>query len=226
MRVDDLTGQKFGRLTALHRSANKGRRTQWKWRCDCGNLLIADPSKVKAGHTASCGCLWTDRCVKHRHGHNANGEQSRTYKAWVNMRSRVNPDIAQYWENYAARGISVCERWQSDFSAFLADMGECPAGKSLDRINNDGNYEPTNCRWASPSEQSANTRRTKLVIFGGQKMCIAEACRLAGVKPSIIHHRLNKGMTFHEAINLPVRRRAKLPRASEVLHQSSAWMIY
>jgi hypothetical protein len=201
MRADDLTGQRFGRLVALQRVENKGRVTQWLWRCDCGREAVVAADKAKSGHTVSCGCAWTEKCRKHGHGHDTNGRQTRTYKAWVNMRSRAQGVTDAYERNYASRGIVVCERWDRSFEAFLADMGECPPGMTLDRFpNNDGNYEPGNCRWATREQQMANTRRTRRVILDGQPTSLKDACRRVGVLYDTAIKRVWRGQTPQQAI--------------------------
>jgi hypothetical protein len=228
MKFVDLTGMKFGQMTAIRRVENSGRRSQWLWQCDCGNKAVVTSDHVKSGHTTSCGCAWERKCVKHGHGHDKDGKQTRTYKAWVNMRSRVNPSIEQYRSYYFLRGITVCDRWKNDFIAFLSDMGEAPLGKSLDRIDNDGNYEPSNCRWATAVQQSANQQRTIRVDFEGETVCLVEACKRAKIHPATVHSRLNAGMTVQEAMSTPVRKRTpkSVPLASRVLNQNSAWMLY
>jgi hypothetical protein len=227
MKFINISGVKFGRLIAVRRVENKGRHPQWLWRCDCGNEIIVASDHVKSGHTTSCGCVWAEKCIKHGHGHDAEGKQTRTYKAWVNMRSRVNPDIERYRERYYDRGIRVCVRWDKDFRAFLADMGECPPGKSLDRINNDGNYDPENCRWATAAQQSANQSRTKFAEIDGESLCIAEACRRLGVHPATVQHRMNLGMTAEDALARPVRKRTrKFSLETMVLEHGSEWMMY
>ena len=229
MKYIDLTGRKFGRLTAITRVENKGRRIQYRWRCDCGNEIVAMSEHVKSGHTQSCGCIWIENCRKHGHGHDQNGQQTRTYKAWVNMRSRVSGRYEQYDDSYADRGITVCDRWQNSFENFLADMGECPAGKTLDRHpDNAGNYEPTNCRWATPAQQNRNMRRNKMVSFRGETMCLLDACHLAGMHPATIQYRLNAGWSVADALSTPPgpRNPHKIPLASLVLNFGSEWMMY
>jgi len=226
MRGQDFTGLKFGRLTGIRRVANVGRGLRWLWQCECGKETVADPSKVKLGHTTSCGCFWVDKCRIHRHGHNPEGKQTRTYKAWANMKSRVRPNSTSR-KYYADRGITVCEWWRIDFRNFLADMGECPDGLTLDRINNDGNYEPGNCRWATIAEQNRNLRRNRMVVFQGQRMCLADACKLAGMDVNTVLARINKGMDVEEALMLPAaERQRQLPLRTLVLEYGTEWMMY
>jgi len=152
----DLTSQRFGRWTVLGSSAS--RRERWDCRCDCGTTRSVRGSTLVAGESRSCGCLQREiaaALTKETHG------QSRTalYGTWNMMIQRcTNPHVERY-PLYGGRGIKVCERWRNDFAAFAADMGPKPSPQhSIDRTNNDGDYEPGNCRWATRSEQQRNTR--------------------------------------------------------------------
>lgn len=115
------------------------------------------------------------------------------------MRSRVQGVTEHYREYYSSRGITVCERWSS-FENFLADMGECPDGLQLERKNNDGNYEPGNCEWASRERQMANTRATRRVIFAGTETSLMDACRRAGILYDTAMKRIGRGMTPQQAL--------------------------
>lgn len=201
MRGLDHSGVRYGHLVGVCRLENAGRRTRWLWRCDCGNETVADPSHVRSGHTVSCGCFFVAKCRKHGHSHNEDGEQTRTYKAWANMRSRVAGGSESGRRNYADRGIQVCPRWAASFEHFLADMGECPDGMSLDREDNDWHYEPGNCRWATPVQQSGNTRRTRRVHVDGVEMSLAAACRIRGVLYDTAMKRITKGFSAQEALD-------------------------
>jgi hypothetical protein len=152
----ELTGQKFGRLTAVRDIAIiKGQGAQWLCRCDCGNEAKIIAKRLKSGHTRSCGCLHTEAVRRPRtHG----GSQTNAYSSWQNMISRCTHPSYPSYEHYKARGITVCDRWKS-FENFLADMGERPGGfreYSLERIDNDKGYEPGNCCWATWKEQAKN----------------------------------------------------------------------
>lgn len=151
-------GMKFGRLSVVNGVVIPGEKRKPKTvacKCDCGKSLTVSFYNLVNGLSKSCGCSRHESHV--RHGHSRNGEMSSTYRKWGAMRERCgNPRNVSY-ENYGARGIRVCDRWKS-FEAFLEDMGECPPGLSLDRIDNNGNYEVGNCRWATKSQQMKNRR--------------------------------------------------------------------
>lgn len=157
----DITGQRFGRLVAIRRSHlhSKSRRLHWLCRCDCGQFSTPTVNALRSGNTRSCGCTGRN----FRHGYTSRDKRNRhpLYNIWSQMLHRCNNPNAKEYKNYGARGITVCTRWR-DFPAFLVDVGERPSsGLSIDRINNDGNYEPGNVRWATPKEQSNNTRRNQ-----------------------------------------------------------------
>lgn len=170
----DRTGEKLGRLTILCEATKnpKTGRVRWHCRCDCGEEFIANGSDLYGNRTTSCGCLQRERTAaanarRIRHGHaRDNGLGGRAtspeYRSWKAMKERCRNVNAPNYHLYGGRGISVCERWleKDGFNNFLADLGERPDGATLDRINNDGNYEPGNVRWATPKEQSNNRRDT------------------------------------------------------------------
>lgn len=155
--IVDVIGQTFGRLTVLCGSDRKSPAGKlWLCRCVCGSETVTTSLKLRNGHTRSCGCVHREAIasVNRKHGQ---ANKTRTYKSWKEMRRRcLNPKADQYkW--YGGRGIAISVRWDS-YDNFLADMGERPVGTSLDRINSDGNYEPGNCRWATPKQQAETNR--------------------------------------------------------------------
>lgn len=159
--VIDLTGRIFNRLTVLKLGAStKDNRRRWICLCSCGNESLVLTNNLKTGHSRSCGCLQKEITKKRLTVHGL--RKSPEYLAWVNMRSRCYKHGDISYHNYGGRGIEVCLEWVNSFSAFISDMGLKPSkAHSLDRVNNDGNYEPTNCRWGTKLEQVHNRRMSR-----------------------------------------------------------------
>lgn len=159
----DLSGQRFGRLDVV-RCVSRQRRSLWLCRCVCGNEITVPGYYLKSGDTSSCGCLRRElsaasiRARSTTHGMT----DTPTYRSWRAMINRCTNPKTDDWHNYGGRGIQVCERWINSFENFLADMGERPAGKSIERVDNEWHYEPGNCVWATPIAQGRN-RRTNVI---------------------------------------------------------------
>jgi hypothetical protein len=166
----DLIGKKFHMLTVLSRAPNQGERTMLLCKCDCGNEVVVWMNNLRRGFTKACGCLvgvhWRGKSYV-RPDFTAHGySQTPEYQIWRLMKRRCyNPKNKDY-HNYGARGITVCERWKDSPASFIEDMGQRPSAKhSIDRIDSNGNYEPSNCRWATMAEQQ-NNKRTCVMING------------------------------------------------------------
>lgn len=172
--MKDLTDQVFGRLTATSPS-HKTKRRQWHWNCicGCGASCIAASTNLGSGATKSCGCLNKEVATARATTHGRTGTP--IYHTWVSMRDRCNNSNNKRYPAYGGRGITVCERWSS-FENFYEDMGERPKGKTLDRKDNNGNYEKDNCRWATKVEQSRNQRTNKMLSYKGKTQCLAAWC--------------------------------------------------
>jgi hypothetical protein len=155
MRAHNLAGQVFGRLTAIERNGTSScRNALWLCNCSCGRLTTVSTCNLRIGGTQSCGCLQAERTrrAKRTHGHYSGSKQSPTYKSWSSMIQRcTNPNKDNY-PCYGGAGVTVCDRWKS-FENFLADMGPRPAGTTLGRFWDSGNYEPGNCAWQTSAEQ-------------------------------------------------------------------------
>lgn len=218
MKALDLTGQRFGRLVVLARAKNARTGTtsksRWLCQCDCG---VRKPeiyaSALRGGLTKSCGCLRAEHAAEvgrsggpnFRHGRTG----TRTHRIWSSMIQRCSDPRHKSYPAYGGRGVIVCDRWKT-FENFLEDMGEAPDALTLDRINVDIGYEPSNCRWATWEQQANNKRRSVLLEAFGENLSLNQWSRRVGLSKASLMYRLARGMTIEEALTTPPR--ADLPR--------------
>jgi hypothetical protein len=199
-RTIDITNHRFGRLIALS-TLDRDAKRQWRWfcRCDCGNTTVVRGSELRNGATKSCGCLRLeilDQC-RTTHGMTKTAE----YGIWKGMKERCYNATHKQYHRYGGRGITICDRWRNSFENFFADMGKRPSPKhSIDRENNDGNYEPGNCRWATMREQQNNRSSCSYITFEGRTKSLSAWCDLLGVPYARVQHRIYAGHTFVEAV--------------------------
>jgi hypothetical protein len=207
-RVTVSAGDRYGRLVVVEEvepAVRTGRtRRAVRCLCDCGNEVVVLLNNMRVGDSSSCGCLHSENSITH--GRTIGGKPGSTYQIWKAMRQRcTNPSYVGY-SRYGGRGISVCERWNS-FELFLEDMGERPSGRhSIDRRNNDGNYEPGNCRWATRTEQNRNSIKNRLITLDGITRCLSEWGEFTGIPADVIRYRLDRlGWAVEDALTRPLR---------------------
>lgn len=202
MKIIDLRGKVYVRLTVLNLAKKDRYGIHWECLCSCGETTIVRGSHLRQGRIKSCGCQRGNREVTIKHGYAKNGSPSPEYSVWLAMLSRCkNPNNIKY-PLYGGRGIVVCERWNL-FINFIADMGNRTSNKhSLDRYpNKDGNYEPGNCRWATIVEQNRNTSRNVFIEFNGKSQILEDWATEFNTDPSNISRRLKSGQPFGEIFN-------------------------
>ena len=192
-------GEKYGRLTILE---NHHPKDEVLCRCECGNLKIARASNVYHGGTKSCGCLFNEgNNLKH------GGRGTRLYQIWKTMRERCNTPSHKSYKYYGAKGITICKEWD-DFNVFREwAMNNGYSDKlTIDRIDVYGNYEPSNCRWATYKQQANNTTRNQRVEFNGQNLTLSEWADVTGIKMGTIWSRLKRGWSVSDALTKKVVR--------------------
>lgn len=199
----DITGNKYGRLTVLSENGRISNQVAWLCKCDCGNETTVASNHLRTGHTKSCGCSWAD-FVPHNKTHGMAG--SPEFKTWVHMRQRCDNPKDRSYRHYGGRGIITCERWET-FEHFLEDMGLRPSPRhSIDRIDVNGGYEPSNCRWALPKVQANNTRSNRYITIEEKTKTLSEWCDYYGVVPaSVVGRRLKRGWEVKQALTAPLR---------------------
>lgn len=198
----DLEGKKFQRLTVIKFDGHRGVKRMWLCRCDCGELTRVETGYLK--RTISCGCYARKRASE------ATSERNRThgmtgtkvYSVWFDMKRRCQNKNNKRYDCYGSRGIKVCRRWNK-FENFFKDMGYPPKGKTLDRINNDGDYSPENCRWADKFQQANNRRNNRILIVKGERLTMKQASKKYDVNYHVLRDRLNKhGWEDERAVGL------------------------
>ena len=202
--VVDLSGRKFGKLTVLGINRERPTRIRWNCLCECGKATAVDTTSLKSGRTQSCGCLRLPAVHAACFTHGRTGTY--LHRTWGLIIQRCeNPNNPSYGR-YGGRGIRVCKRWRESFEAFLEDMGERPSDShTVERENNNGNYEPGNCYWATRTEQARNRRSSRLIEFDGKAMTAAEWGEVTGIGSWNIRQRIDRyGWPVEKALTTPI----------------------
>lgn len=205
----DRTGERFGMLVITRFiRVDKNWNYIWECKCDCGNIINVRYNNLLNGSTKSCGCLKRERTIERSTKHGLSGSQgnyTRLYRIWLNMRRRCNNRRDQDYPYYGGRGIKVCKEWDN-YAAFhdWAMKNGYADHLTLDRINNNGDYCPENCRWATRKEQARNTRQNHFITFNGKTMTIAEWAEYLGVSSTVLRTRLYRGWPIERALTRPV----------------------
>lgn len=203
MYKKDLTGTRYGRLIASKYSHTTNRRTYWECVCDCGQSCVVRADRLKAGSTASCGC------IKHPTKMSCKIDRLLEYNTWSAMVQRCENRSAANYRNYGGRGVTVCTEWSS-FENFYNDMGPRPSKEySLDRIDNDGPYCKENCRWATRKEQANNKRSNVVLVFEGEALTLTQWSEKLQISREALKSRIRSGWSVEEAIKTKVRGRKK-----------------
>lgn len=196
-RFKNLLGKRFEKLFVLAFDGKRGDSSYWKCVCDCGSMRVVRTTDLGSGRVRSCGCGKDKRPQRGR-------ELDPEYMVWSNMRRRCGEPSNQDYRNYGGKGITVCERW-AKYENFIEDMGRRPTPDySIDRIDGNGNYELSNCRWATATEQARNISTNVLIEHDGKRMCIAEWAEELGMNQHTLGARIRSGWSAKEAIETPV----------------------
>lgn len=195
----------------IERGANQNRKARWVCICDCGNQILALGIHLRSEHTKSCGCLGAELAYRRLlvHGERKKGQPWTTeYRTWMGIKSRCYDQSSQDYRLYGGRGIKVCSRWRNSFANFLMDMGRKPSPKhSIDRFpDNNGNYEPGNCRWATPTQQTRNTRRNRCLNFSGETLPMCDWADRLGLNRGTLLSRIRANWSIERALSQPARK--------------------
>ena len=201
----DLTGMKFGRLTVVRclfrggmvAETGKKRNTTWECKCDCGKTTSVTSQDLLKGKSKSCGCLRAELHTKH------GGSDTSEYHTWEQIVQRCTNKDSPRYKTYGGRGITVCERWL-EFENFIRDMGPRPTGQSIERVDNDKGYEPTNCIWAEASVQHNNTTKSVRITYNGRTQTRRQWSRELGIPDGTIRKRLLLGWSMDKALSTPI----------------------
>lgn len=212
----DLTGQRFGKLVVIGRNESKKykNRPLWQCKCDCGNITNVPTSALRSGNTKSCGCGQREKLAERnrlsaKHGAKRIGNEERLYNIWEQMRYRCQRKSHEAYKYYGAKGIKVCDEWETDYAAFKkwAEANGYKDNLSIDRIDSSGDYCPQNCRWANAKTQANNRTNNVLITYKGKTQTVTEWSEETGLSRRIIDYRLNAGWEVPRIFEQPGKRK-------------------
>ena len=209
MKKLNIIGERYNKLLVIEEVGKQGNCRMFKCLCDCGNTTIVSMNNIRSGKIVSCGCNKLKKLLLRSTTHNQ--RHTHLYEIWKTLKQRCYNPKNQNYKNYGARGIKVCDEWKDDFEAFYkwsySNGYTCDnhnkdekSKLTIDRIDVNGNYEPSNCRWVNRKEQANNMRHTKHITINGQTHCIAEWCRIYNICRATYQSRIKRGMTPEEAL--------------------------
>lgn len=204
-----MKNKRFGRLTAIkHAGRNERNSALWLCTCDCGNEKLVAYAELKTGRTKSCGCIRRERAAQMNAKHGMS--YSKEFVSWTKAKDRCFNSKHPAFHKYGGSGITMCDKWKNSFEEFYSELGLCPRGHTIDRIDNNKGYEPGNCRWASKKTQSQNSVWPRVVTIAGVSKNISEWAAVYGISNSVIYNRLNKLMwPIEQAVTTPPRKLRK-----------------
>jgi len=211
-----MEGLKFNRLTIVNYSlTDKWRQRNWNCICDCGNLIIASTANLKSSNTKSCGCLQKEKAAisgansatTHGLSKTKDGKKTRLFRIWMGIKTRCyNPNVKEY-KNYGGRGITMCDEWKNDFKSFhdWAIAKGYSELLTIDRIENNKDYYPENCKWSTDKDQTRNRRSSRFLELNGESKVMSEWAELYGLTDQCLFQRLKKGWSVEKAITTRLR---------------------
>ena len=206
----DMPGKKFGRLLCIEYSHTEKRGLCWKCQCDCGSIVVVLGSSLRSGNTKSCGCLGKEITMRrsYKHGHCGRTNTTRIHRIWARMKQRCNDPNSSDRYKYHLRGIRVCEEWNNSFESFLKWALENGYQDTLtiERINNDGNYSPANCKWITPAKQARNTRHNHVITINGVARTLAEWSEISGIDAPLLRYRIRQGWPMEKLFKTPYKK--------------------
>ena len=212
MKKLNLINHKFGRLTVISQEKSKGGKTIWKCLCDCGNITTVTSTNLTCGKINSCGCLRKEQITNRNTTHNLTKTQ--IYKVWKSIKQRCYNKKLPCYKNYGGRGIFVCKEWKDNFESFykwsmengyFEDKGEYKTNLlTIDRIDNNKDYSPQNCRWVDRKIQARNKRGVRNIYYNGEELCLSEWCEMLNLNYRTIIGRLSRGWSVEKSFETPI----------------------